>query len=304
MRTPFKTLTIGLVLATAAMAGCSSTTAGSSGAVQNAATASASAAASSAASTGPTSSAEPVTPTDAPTEASASPTASPTNSTSSSESPQSGGYVGAATPVDNDVCDPGLRYPCGSIGASGVGTVFYASATPFACGANMASTCHYLESAPNLWNPDSKISCKAATGTSCGGSVQETSDFSSTGLGFPWCTGSGGTASVNGATGTGIGAGFANTTAMLPVCNPGDAGNVARSYTGGGLTDWSLASQEELGYLDFYDNRAAIGGFNSGYYWTSSQDSAKFANPQFFGGKDSFCQYKSFTYGVRPIRAF
>ena len=34
MRTRFKTLTVGLVLATAAMAGCSSTT-GSSGAVQN-----------------------------------------------------------------------------------------------------------------------------------------------------------------------------------------------------------------------------------------------------------------------------
>ena len=155
-----------------------------------------------------------------------------------------------------------------------------------------------------MWNPNSSSKCKEATGTSCGGTLQTTSDFSSTGLGFPWCTGSGGTGNVNGANMQYIGAGFANTTAMLPVCNPGDAGNVARSYTGGGLTDWSLASQEELGYLDFYDNRAAIGGFNSGYYWTSSQDSAKFANPQFFGGKDSFCQYKSFTYGVRPIRAF
>ena len=58
MRTRFKTLTVGLVLATAAMAGCSSTT-GSSGAVQNDATASASSAASaassSAASTAPVS---------------------------------------------------------------------------------------------------------------------------------------------------------------------------------------------------------------------------------------------------------
>ena len=303
MRTPFKTLTVGLVLATAAMAGCSSTT-GSSGAVQNAATASASAAASAAASTGPTSSAEPVTPTDAPTEAAASPTASPTNSTSSSESPQSGGYVGAATPVDNDVCDPGLRYPCGSIGASGVGTVFYASLTAFACGANMASKCNYLESAPNLWNPDSKISCKAATGTSCGGSVQETSDFSSTGLGFPWCTGSGGTASVNGATGTGIGAGFANTTAMLPVCNPGDAGNVARSYTGGGLTDWSLASKDELNVLYSYNNRAAIGGFNSGSYWSSSQGNAQMSNAQSFKSDRQQGLPKSTTDGVRPIRAF
>lgn len=44
MRTRFKTLTVGLVLATAAMAGCSSTTAGSSGAVQDDVASSASAA--------------------------------------------------------------------------------------------------------------------------------------------------------------------------------------------------------------------------------------------------------------------
>ena len=304
MGTRFKTLTVGLVLVTAAVAGCSSTT-GSSGAVQNDATAPASAAASSMASTGPAPSPDPVTPTAEPTEAPSSPVASPTDSPSASESPQSAALLGTTKDTSTDVCDADLAYSCGDIGASGVGTVFYANSTSFACGANMASTCNYLEVAPNLWNPDSQIACKAATGgTSCGGSVQTTSDFSSTGLGFPWCTGSGGTKVVNGANGQEIGAGFANTTAMLPVCNPGDAGNVARSYTGGGLTDWSLASQEELGYLDFYDNRAAIGGFNSGWYWSSSQDSAKFANPQFFGGKDSFCQYKSFTYGVRPIRAF
>jgi hypothetical protein len=271
MGTRFKTLTVGVVLVTAAVAGCSSTT-GSSGAVQNAATASASA-----------------------------------NSTSSSESPQSGGYVGAATPADNDVCYTGLRYSCGSIGASGVGTVFYASSREFACGANMTSTCNYLEVAPNLWNPDSKSSCKAATGTSCGGSVQETSDFSSTGKGFPWCTGSGGTQSVNGAYATGIGSGFANTTAMLPVCNPGDAGNVARSYTGGGLTDWSLASKDELNALDYYKNRAAIGGFNSGWYWSSSQGNAERSWQQHFESSDPAIigmLKDSISGGVRPIRAF
>ena len=303
MRTPFKTLTVGLVLATAAMAGCSSTT-GSSGAVQNAATASASAAASSAASTGPTSSAEPVTPTDAPTEASASPTASPTNSTSSSESPQSGGYVGAATPVDNDVCDPGLRYPCGSIGASGVGTVFYASLTAFACGANKASTCNYLEMAPNMWNPNSSSACKEATGTSCAGTLQTTSDFSSTGLGFVWCTGSGKDTLIPNVYDKVIGSGFANTTAMLPVCNSGDAGNVARSYTGGGMTDWSLSSENELNALYYYSGRAGVGGFNSGGYWSSSQGSRSIAHYQTFVKGDQGSDYTYKAYGVRPVRAF
>ena len=291
MRTPFMTLTVGLVLATAAMAGCSSTTAGSSGAVQNDATASASSAASSAASTAPAPSPDPVTPTDEPTEAPASPVASPTESL-----PPLG-----AMPTKS--CDKGQAYECGQTGPGG-GVVFYVSKKKFDCGANKASTCNYLESAPNLWNPDSKISCKAATGTSCGGSVQETSDFSSTGLGFPWCTGSGGTKAVNGEFGNGIGAGFANTTAMLSVCNPGDAGNVARSYTGGGLTDWSLASTDELRALYSYDNRAAIGGFNSGWYWSSSQNGATSMSQNFGSTGLRRDESKSTTYGVRPIRAF
>ena len=267
MRTPFTTLTVGLVLATAAMAGCSSTT-GSSGAVQNAATASASAAAS----TGAPAVAQEAAPAEA--------------------------TQGAS-------CADGGRCNLGDSGPGG-GVVFYVASTAFACGANMASTCKYLESAPNLWNPDSKISCKAATGTSCGGSVQETSDFSSTGLGFPWCTGSGETERVNGAIGTVMGSGFANTTAMLSVCNPGDAGNVARSYTGGGLTDWSLPSLYELTALYNYNNRAAIGGFNSGLYWSSMESNAQMSYAQSFKstGDRPQEQYKSTTDGVRPIRAF
>jgi hypothetical protein len=63
MRTRFQTLTIGLMLATAAMAGCSSTTAGSSGAVQDdvASAAPASAGAATAASTPASDSAAPET---------------------------------------------------------------------------------------------------------------------------------------------------------------------------------------------------------------------------------------------------
>ena len=267
MRTRFKTLTVGLVLATAAMAGCSSTT-GSSGAVQNDATASAS----SSASTG----APAVVQEAAPAEATA----------------------GAS-------CADGGRCNLGDSGPGG-GVVFYVSPKAFACGANMASTCKYLESAPNMWNPNSSSTCKEATGTSCGGTLQTTSDFSSTGLGFPWCTGSGGTASIDqGRQNDDIGAGFANTTAMLPVCNPGDAGNVARSYTGGGLTDWSLASMQENTRMYSYINRATIGGFNSGSYWSSSQSNRTLSNAQNFsstGGREN--RSKSNTYGLRPVRAF
>ena len=181
MRTPFKTLTIGVVLATAAMAGCSSTTAGSSGAVQNAAPSSAS---SSAASTAPAPSPDPVTPTAEPTEGPASPVASPTDSSSASDSP-TGPALGVAV-ANNDVCAEGLQYSCGGIGASGVGTVFYASATPFACGLSMDSLCNYLEVAPNGWN-GKMVKCPV----DCGGRTDTTSDFGSvgpgSGKGYKYC---------------------------------------------------------------------------------------------------------------------
>ena len=308
MRTPFKTLTVGLVLATAAMAGCSSTTGGSAGAIQDDVTSPAPTSSSSSA--GPTSSPAPIIPSPAPTEAPASPVASPTDSPSPSPSGSSAGpaLLGAGV-GGQDVCDAGLAYACGGIGESGVGTVFYASSSPFECGAeldggNFESSCNYLEMAPNMWNPNSSSTCKVATGTSCGGSLQTTSDFSSTGLGFPWCTGSGGTGNVNGANMQYIGAGFANTTAMLPVCNPGDAGNVARSYTGGGLTDWSLPSLYELTALYNYNNRAAIGGFNSGLYWSSMEFNSTKAHDWPFNPNGGTYYDKSTSYGVRPVRAF
>jgi len=57
---------------------------------------------------------------------------------------------------------------------------------------NMDSFCNYLESAPNLWNSDSEYSCKKVkSGGVCGGSAQQTSDFSGTGEGITYCTGSG-----------------------------------------------------------------------------------------------------------------
>ena len=281
---------VGAVLV--ALAGCSST--GSTGAGQDdvVATPSTSVPSSPAAS-----SAAPAAPDSAPA----------TASQSALTSSQSNGL---------DVCDSGLAYACGDIGPGG-GTVFYANSTAFACGANLASMCNFLESAPNLWNPDSQHSC---TGSPCGGSAQVTSDFSGTGKGITACTGSGEKASVAGAMGTAVGTGFANTSAMLAVCNAYDAGPVARAYAGGGLTDWSLPSVDELSALYQYPNRASIGGFNSGDYWSSTgvqQKCADFTaaaasvglyvtmggstmNP----GGQTLCDTKQKAMGVRPVRAF
>ena len=161
MRTRLKVLTVGVVLVTAAVAGCSSTTV-SSRAVQD--DAPASSAAAPAASTGPTSSPDPVTPTAEPAEAAANPVASPTDS-----------------PVltgGSKNCNTGLAYSCGQIGPGG-GTVFYAQSTPFTLSngytAACSNNCQYLEvlqaqlpEMPWCVGPGAKTSVSPGTGAAIG----------------------------------------------------------------------------------------------------------------------------------------
>jgi hypothetical protein len=299
MGTRMKLLTIGLVLVTAAVAGCSSTTAEPAGAIQDDVALAATSPASSSSSAGPTSSPDPV----------ASPTDAPSPSGSSDDPTLLGG---PPVPANNNVCDVGLAYVCGGIGASGVGTVFYASSTPFPCGANMESSCNYLEVAPNGWN-GKLVDCNG-----CGGSPDKTSDWGQSGIGtgrgYAYCTGMGDKKPIPNASGTDIGSGYANTTAMVQNCVAGDAGQQVRDYHGGGMTDWSLPSLDELNALAYYPNRNAIGGFADDSYWSSSQSSeaggGAFAGDQnaykenFGDGNRQMVLYKDKKFGIRAIRAF
>ena len=89
-------------------------------------------------------------------------------------------------------------------------------------------------------------------------------------------------------------------------CDSGDAGHLARGYTGGGLTDWSLPSKGELHALWRYPGfQYAIGGFACVQYWSSSNGfKANRAHAMnFLNGFDG--EYtKSDNFGVRPVRAF
>ena len=308
MRSDLKVLTVGLMLVAVGVAGCSSTTAGSSGAVQDDASVSS-------ASAGPAPS-----PSASSASADASPgSASPSGLPVESETALPGAVgpiLNSPTPAPaNGVCDEGQTYACGDIGPGG-GVVFYSSSTSFECGAGMSSTCNFLEVAPNGWN-GKLVNCPGSgTGlvqTSCGGSNPQTSDYGSqgagTGRGYGYCTGMGEKNVIADASGTAIGTGYANTTAMVGNCKNDDAGSLARNYRGGGLSDWSLPSLDEINALYVYPNRDAIGGFSSANYWSSSQASGKDASKHAYGenfyeGYQDSSNLKSYTVGVRPVRAF
>ena len=186
--------------------------------------------------------------------------------------------------------------PCATGGACAVGDtgpgggkVFYVASSSFTSpGSACAAACMYLEAAPTGWitaaTPAGQVNC-ATLGTA-------TLD--------PKCawSGSTNTGSLIGTTGTGIGAGYANTSAMLAQSGTaGKAGTVARAFQGGGKTDWFLPSKDELNQL--YINKG-ISGIDSGKYWSSTE-----RNAQIFGtGVQSSADNKEDEYYVRPARAF
>ena len=174
----------------------------------------------------------------------------------------------------------------------GGGKVFYVAPTSFtSTGSACGTKCRYLEAAPVGWltaaTPAGQTNCVVA-GTS-------TTD--------PQCAWSGNTSAAIGSTGTGIGSGYANTSAMIAQSNvAGRAATVARAFQGRGKTDWFLPSKDELNLL--YLQRSAIGGFASGYYWSSSEYAAYRAWYQYldYGYQNNF--FKTNAYYVRPVRAF
>jgi Protein of unknown function (DUF1566) len=92
---------------------------------------------------------------------------------------------------------------------------------------------------------------------------------------------------------------------MLGVCTRG-AANLADAYTarmdGVVYGDWFLPSKGELNQM--YINRVAIGGFSTGYYWSSSERGGDYAWVQYFnlGGQGNGTKTTAFY--VRPVRAF
>lgn len=108
---------------------------------------------------------------------------------------------------------------------------------------------------------------------------------------------------ISGADGIVLGTGNQNTQDILHDCPQSDiAAELCNDLVIVNFNDWFLPSRDELDKL--YQNRIAIGGFNSGQYWSSTEVSLLNAWSQSFttGSTSSSPRYQ--PYHVRAIRYF
>jgi len=129
------------------------------------------------------------------------------------------------------------------------------------------------------------------------GLIAATADQST---GIQWYNGS---YVVTGATGTAIGTGQANTTAIVNAQGAGSyAAKLCHDLTVGGYNDWFLPSKDELNKL--YTNKVAIGGFADHFYWSSSEGNDSLAWGQNFNNGNQNSYSKNGNGRVRAVRAF
>ncbi len=103
----------------------------------------------------------------------------------------------------------------------------------------------------------------------------------------------------------GVGTGQENTKKIIVSCRTGNAKIAARlcnEFVSEGFSDWFLPSKEELNLL--YEQKEIIGGYEHGYYWSSSEFDQHFAWYQHFDFGFQDYLNKDFLYFYRPIRAF
>lgn len=200
----------------------------------------------------------------------------------------------AALDAGREVCIPGSKCPIGSTGPGG-GIVFYDAGRQESWG-------RYLEVAPFGWsdnNPDPMASWCNVRNMNFTASISDVALKAT--LGFE------------------IGKGKANTDLMVAFCSSG-AGVLARAYKGGGKSDWSLPSKDELNNLCKYayyefeglsntlcdaytlDIRSEFRGIN--YLWSSSENDADSAWFQLFNNGLQNYDLKGSRNYVRPVRAF
>jgi hypothetical protein len=104
-------------------------------------------------------------------------------------------------------------------------------------------------------------------------------------------------------TSTAIGSGLTNTISIVTVCTTaGITARICNDLVLNGYDDWFLPSKDELNKM--YLQKTTIGGFSSGYYWSSSESTDVTAWIQGFNNGNQNAFSKNSYYYVRAIRAF
>ena len=119
--------------------------------------------------------------------------------------------------------------------------------------------------------------------------------------GIRWHNGSN---TTTGATATALGTGNANTNTIISQQGAGSyAAQLCADLVLGGYSDWYLPSKDELNKV--YIANTAIGGFESQYYWSSSEFDTNNAWMHYFynGYQGGYGKVSSFIH-VRAVRAF
>ena len=181
-------------------------------------------------------------------------------------------------------CVVGGSCPVGSKGPGG-GVVFYDAGSRQSWG-------RYLEVAPHGWSGtalDPKVTwCETG------------SEY------FNFQKNPTSSVSIESFTGTEIGISTKNTDLMAAKCADG-AANRARSYTGGGKSDWSLPSRDDMDLLFKYAmTDKYLVEEASGSFWMSTEWGAAYALCQYLGTSYAGLHVgdKGNAKNVRPIRAF
>ena len=206
-----------------------------------------------------------------------------------------------ATPI------PGLTIWCSNCGASGEMQVFNGASWTNMIGGTATGTISLSIGANYQGGKIAYIFVDGDPGYDANtqhGLIAATSDQST---GIQWYNGE---FQNTGATGSAIGTGLSNTNTIIKSQGGTStdydyAAVLARTYNGGGYTDWYLPSKDELNKL--YLQRIAIGGFTTNNYWTSSEVSYTSATTQDFFSDTSvwsnIMKYATTVY-VRAVRSF
>ena len=110
---------------------------------------------------------------------------------------------------------------------------------------------------------------------------------------------------ISGADGIAIGTGNQNTIDIEAGCvTSGTAADICANYTDGTYSDWFLPSKDELNQMYLNLHLQGLGGFASGYYWSSTEYDGTNAWLQFFGDGYQGLTNKGSNDYVRAVRAF